>query len=901
MKRVFPVFLLLCVPLAWAGGQWGVPECEFRLDITAETTAAAWAALPLSPSELAAQAGKVAGVPFREESISCARCALFLLDGETEHPLPDSGWFLRDSSPELVPPGLAFPLAAGDGSGANESNGVVSTPNGQQVRVSVQGGRLYLCRFSSSGGGSAPTYLYEPVFEEGSRLRKFNWASSFIPRLLPQEHQTHRVLLRPDRDGEALLFCSGRFMGQLHALSLKETQLLLMVRLPAKGSHRLRLYFQPVNSGVYLSCPQRDFPMETPMVTARVHGLAAERRLPTRWGMLAETEFASVHSASPMQKLTPGARLPSRRVEKVRLSVAGRERESFQVVLAPKRNFRVRECRARLVCGQSVIPPESLQVREVRYVPIRRAERTSPWRFQGLLGDALAEFRGCDAKPDRGNLALWCTLCPPPGTATGVYTGELVIATDRAGDFRLPLEVRVRSFSLPERPFFRTNLGLQYFAKGAFPVAAYHGVSTPDDLRRLSNLYFESLADNRLSPKNVALYTPLTFQWDPPPQGMGVDAPGNHFRLHSWDFTEYNRQLRHFLGERGMAQLCIYHTNPTACNVFAQLPGRPMKERFNTASPFVTMQNQATREMCLVAYGLDEKHSYAKLAQTITRAQFDHLLLDYLRAIAGNLREQGYLDRATILIDEGSNDEFLLHFLSLLKNDPLLRQVKVGACLQSTGYYTRKAPDGSWLFRDLLDTYIPQMDETYDRLEPYYRSDYGLAKGRGTFMPYLAYSSRLSIDVPGLTNRIIGWDVFRRGGCGLLDWEILTWNTSGKPSGSWSPWEEPDGYGNGGTAYFYPPTRRLFQNGPDFTVTPSLRLELLRDASEDFDYAMLLEEVALKARASGTPDLRAEALLSRLESLFDGTVAWTIQPEALETLREEIADELERYHGEAAK
>ena len=64
---------------------------------------------------------------------------------------------------------------------------------------------------------------------------------------------------------------------------------------------------------------------------------------------------------------------------------------------------------------------------------------------------------------------------------------------------------------------------------------------------------------------------------------------------------------------------------------------------------------------------------------------------------------------------------------------------------------------------------------------------------------------------------------------------------------------------------------------------------------------MLLEEVALKARASGTPDLRAEALLSRLESLFDGTVAWTIQPEALETLREEIADELERYHGEAAK
>jgi len=884
---------------------WKEEDFQYRLTLEATVSKPGWQEVVIPENLPIEEASRLSGFPIRPESFSFNRVRLFEVTPQGEKHLPDAGYYLLSNGKELVPEELKFPVGEGNGEGASEKNGMLQhllkSQHGKQVAVPVEAGKLYLCRFSNSGGGSSPTYLYEPIHEEGSRLRKYNYRISYVPRLLKKELSEYKVLVQPDADGKMLLFYTGTFMGKLHSLSFAETRIALMVHFDKPGTRRFRLYYQPVNAGVFLSVPEKQ--MEGSSCAGKTDGklLSSEKQSASSAGRLVRSGVMEVFGVLPTEKLTPSSSLPDHEIPCVNLSAARNEKESFQLVIVPKRNFRLLGVETTLHSTAYTFPESSVEVKRVRYVPIRSANRTSPWRFQGLIGDPLVKFQEEAVKTDQGNLPLWFTVTIGKDTPPGMYKGNITLKTDRAGKISVPISLKVHSFTLPEYSSLVTNLGLQYFTKGSGPIAQYHGAKTSAEVKKLSDLYFEEMAKNRLSPKNFALYTPLTFQWDPPPKGMNVEAKDNFFRLYNWDFTEYNKQLDTFIGKLKMNQICIYHTNPTGCNLFLQLPGKELKEGFNTSSPFVTMHNQSFREMILVGYGLTPKHSYSKIARQITRDQFDRLVLDYLRAIAENLEKKGYLGYATILIDESENDQFLKHFLSLLKNDPLLKKIKVGGCIQGMGYYTKKEPSGEYAFRNLLDVYIPEIDDTYDRLEPYYRTDYSIPEDRSKFMPYIAYSSRITTDAPGITNRIVGFDIFHRGGSGLLDWEILAWHMGNREGRSRSPWTEPLGYCNGGTAYFYPPLTDGYPAEPDYTVTPSLRLELLREAVDDFDYAYLLEKTVEKAKARKIDCSGAEKLFREIDGLFDNAVTWSLNDQQLNRLRERIAEEIETLNRKMEK
>jgi hypothetical protein len=159
----------------------------------------------------------------------------------------------------------------------------------------------------------------------------------------------------------------------------------------------------------------------------------------------------------------------------------------------------------------------------------------------------------------------------------------------------------------------------------------------------------------------------------------------------------------------------------------------------------------------------------------------------------------------------------------------------------------------------------------------------------------------LVIDYPAMAARILPWTCWKLGATGLLYWSVNYWTRDPYRHAQNTRWGD---HGNG--LLWYP--------GPDGPV-PSIRLEVLRDGMDDYDYlAMLADEVArvdaLGAPASepagaldGADDdvaapidiashvAQARQLLS-LDGVVESSARYTPDPDRLLSVRRRIAEQI---------
>ncbi len=138
-------------------------------------------------------------------------------------------------------------------------------------------------------------------------------------------------------------------------------------------------------------------------------------------------------------------------------------------------------------------------------------------------------------------------------------------------------------------------------------------------------------------------------------------------------------------------------------------------------------------------------------------------------------------------------------------------------------------------------------------------------------------SSTCLIPHPGLTNRSIMWDVWRRDAYGYLYYLSTYWGRDA------TPWERPSfllpgvsyRYRQGDGYFFYPPLRHGEPTAPNYTVVPTIRWEMLREGAEDYEYLRLLETLTRKAeqrqRAAAAQGRQALARAHALADLITGT------------------------------
>ncbi|MFO7973339.1 MAG: DUF6067 family protein [Candidatus Hydrogenedentota bacterium] len=204
---------------------------------------------------------------------------------------------------------------------------------------------------------------------------------------------------------------------------------------------------------------------------------------------------------------------------------------------------------------------------------------------------------------------------------------------------------------------------------------------------------------------------------------------------------------------------------------------------------------------------------------------------------------------------------------------------------------------------DLVDIWCPLSRSAGD---PFYQER---RKAGDTLWTYVCCSppppyANFFIDQPAIDHRMVFWQARQVGATGVLYWCVAWWNGIPGPSGNTPYFPEvpivlKDNADtlthlgvNGDGALIWP--------GPDMTPYPSIRLEIVRDGIEDYEYFSLLERLleqvkALPEDVRPAPDLlvRASQLLIVPEFISASMTDFTKDPETLLSHRAALAEMIE--------
>jgi hypothetical protein len=217
------------------------------------------------------------------------------------------------------------------------------------------------------------------------------------------------------------------------------------------------------------------------------------------------------------------------------------------------------------------------------------------------------------------------------------------------------------------------------------------------------------------------------------------------------------------------------------------------------------------------------------------------------------------------------------------------------------------------------------MDVTEIGCLVFYKVDYEDVKGwieKGRqFWSYLMCWPKephvnLFIDSHAINLRIWLWMSYKYNLTGILIWKINHWNGAqdAAPDGILQNiWEDPMSYksghgtpygsapefGNGDGMFFYPPNgdpnndKIKYLSGP----IPSLRLEILREGLDDYDYMRILENCIKKAHRNQIRLVRkAKKVMNFGSDVFSSDTEYTKNPEVLMRYREQIGNLIEEFY-----
>lgn len=149
------------------------------------------------------------------------------------------------------------------------------------------------------------------------------------------------------------------------------------------------------------------------------------------------------------------------------------------------------------------------------------------------------------------------------------------------------------------------------------------------------------------------------------------------------------------------------------------------------------------------------------------------------------------------------------------------------------------------------------------------------------------------IDRPGMNLRKVHWRAWARKLDGLTFWATIEWAYNLRegeevkdkwPHRTWEAMSHPAGNGDG----------QLIYPGPEEHPLSSIRLEIIRDSEEDYEYLWTLRDLTQKLKkAKGE---RYQDLINESEKLLDvdHSLPEPISPEKLYQLREQIALQIEK-------
>ncbi len=573
------------------------------------------------------------------------------------------------------------------------------------------------------------------------------------------------------------------------------------------------------------------------------------------------SEAVALWTASSGWKIPTTRAAPTARAAGVELATAANEAEAVQFVVRPTRacaDVRVAATTLRDATGRA-LPAAAVEILRVGYVRI-----TQPTDAAGCRGlwpdplppqdDAAFPVAAC------GNQPFWVRVKPPKGTPAGRYTGALVttlrLADGAERKLSTPFSVEVFGFDLPDTMTVETAFGFNVDT-----VARYHGLKTAAQRAQVNAAYLKALGDHHISPYNPVPGVRWSVTWTN--AGDRADAAA---ALPVFDWTRWDAAM-----EKAFA---TYHFNTFTIPI-AGLGGGTYESRQAPSLRGVTADKPA----------------------------YDVLMGRYLRGIESHLREKGWLDRAFVYwFDEPEAKDYAF-------------------VMQGFNTLKRHAPGLRRMLTEEPCTELLGGPNVWCPLTPNLHAS-GEAKARAqgdTFWWYICCGPKAPyagefIDHPGSELRTWLWQTWAERVTGILIWETVWWTSPrAYPDSMQNPYEDAmswavgaslapgtrSAWGNGDGRFLYPPRRAARPASTPVLEGPveSMRLEMLRDGIEDYEYFALLRRLLKTARLSAADRARYEALLTVPQEVSRSLTDFARSPEPLEAHRRALARAIEELCG----
>ena len=429
------------------------------------------------------------------------------------------------------------------------------------------------------------------------------------------------------------------------------------------------------------------------------------------------------------------------------------------------------------------------------------------------------------------NQPIWVDVYVPQHTAPGLYHGTLQMTFSGRPRLGIPIDLQVWNFDLPSTSSLITTFGFS----GLQAIRQHFGKYTTD----------KGVADLTSVYQKAGLWHRLTMDGSSgtPPKLSGTD-PKVHIQ---WD--EYDAQIAPFLEGRAFSQ------------------GEPLYGAKITA---VTL------------------HPPPALKGN------EQLQIQYWRDVANHFRQKGWMDRLFIYLwDEPKPAEYAAVI-------ELGRTIRRADGTLKTLVTTPLKQDWS----DFVDIWTPTInclerkpaypDYCQPAVErPGYEPE--LAKGKSLWWyqacnthgcnvvggDYFTGWPSYMIDHVGVRNRIMEW----------LTWKYkiggeLYFNTDEAYNRSKDPWKDIYLFGGNGDGTLFYPGRPDIIGGTTNIPIESIRLKLIREGLEDYEYLTLLSKLGGSRTAT-------EAVNSFIRRTYD----FDTQPEKLYAVRQSLANEITRRMG----
>lgn len=507
---------------------------------------------------------------------------------------------------------------------------------------------------------------------------------------------------------------------------------------------------------------------------------------------------------------------------------AGNEDESFQLVVVPRekdiKNFHI--IASDLKSDDSVIGKDHISWKKVEYVNTEK--ELYPVEYVGLWPDPLVAGDKTDIDAAHYAQPFWITVHIPEKTRPGIYRGNLLLCGDGVAATEIPFSVNVWNFSLPQCPTFRTAFGGNWAAN--FYVK--NGLIKPDRavMDDINRKYRNALLDYRISPIRISReqqeteYTKVLIRAE----------DGSYHADHSTfdrDFNQYTKDGIRF-------------------NAFS----------FGT---YWGWRNHLKGEKQKIIILSEDRKVLEVLELDVLSPCFNELMAAYFKSWNDYLIRNRSLNKAYYYIyDEPKPEEEkkVNDLLNIIHQQaPGLKTIIPG--LPQKGHAADTFPQ-----LDIMCPLLSGIDfNVADKLK---------SRGKESWW-YVCLNPRhpypnFFIDYPALDHRIIFWMSWKYKVEGLLYWQTTYWNVN--------PWMNAETYPttHGDGCLFYPGKTLPIQ------IVPTIRLEVIRDGIEDYEYFTILEKLLADRRSRNLPpelSARAKELLQIPASIVSTTNSYTQTPE----------------------